>query len=99
MIPFTDPTNPFIHQYHPDHDNLNARFNAPQRESYDITRSCQFTFTTVPPVDNVSGTGWGASVIGGYYQETISGLHRKPLQVSGYFELRRASELGSITVP
>lgn len=98
-IPFTDPTNPFIHQYHPDHDNLNARFNAPQRESYDITRSCQFTFTTVPPVDNVSGTGWGASVIGGYYQETLTGLHKKPLQISGYFELRRASELGSITVP
>jgi hypothetical protein len=101
-IPFDEKTNPFVHQYHPDHDNLNARFNAPLpagNESYNITRSCQFTFTTVPPVDDVSPSGWGTARIGGYYSETITGLHKKPLQISGYFELRRASELGSITLP
>ena len=24
-IPYNDPTNPFVHQYHPDHDNKDAR--------------------------------------------------------------------------
>src|SRR5690606_15680068 len=26
-IPFDDPTHPFVHQYHPDHDNRDARFS------------------------------------------------------------------------
>ena len=25
-VPYNDPTNPFLHQYHPDHDNKDARF-------------------------------------------------------------------------
>ena len=27
MLPFDHPTNPYRHKFHPDHDNLNARFD------------------------------------------------------------------------
>jgi len=95
-LAYNAPTNPYVHTYHPDHDNRNARFDAPLAESPAITRDCSFTFTTSPPAGS-SAQGWGSSVIGGTYVETITGLHRKPSLVTGTFELRRVSELGSIT--
>ena len=102
VVPFDDPTNPFVHQYHPDHDNKDARFTANlgnKEESHSVSRQCTFTFTTVPPVDGTSIIGWGTSVIGGYYTEVVTGLHKNPIQLSGYFELRRASENPVLTTP
>jgi hypothetical protein len=93
------PTNPYVHTYHPDHDNRNARFDAPLAagiESPTVTRVCSFTFTAAPPG---GGTvpGWGSSVLGGTYAETITGIHKTSTTVTGSFELRRVSEIGSIT--
>jgi hypothetical protein len=98
-IPFDDPTNPFVHQYHPDHDNKDARFQPVSAgvESYNISRSCVFTFTTTPPPGSLTTTGWGSTVIGGTYSETITGIHKDPIQLDGTFELRRASEIGVLT--
>jgi hypothetical protein len=98
-IPANDPTNPFIHQYHPDHDNKNARGAAlpPGDESYDITRNCTFTFTSTPPSGSSVTQGWGTTIIGGTYREIVSGVHKDPLQVDGTFELRRASEIEILT--
>jgi hypothetical protein len=98
-IPYNDPTNPFVHAYHPDHDNKNAR-GAPLSagvESPDITRDCSFTFTATPPAGSSVSSGWGSSILGGTYTETITGLHKEPLVLSGTFELRRASEIGTLT--
>jgi hypothetical protein len=97
-IPFNDPTNPFVHQYHPDHDNKDARFQPVGAgvESYNITRTCTFTFTASPPPGGTT-IGWGSSVIGGTYAETITGIHKNPITVSGTFELRRASEIGTLS--
>jgi hypothetical protein len=98
-LPFNDRTNPFVHVYHPDHDNRDAR-GVPLGagvESYDVTRECRFTFTASPP-DGSSSVGWGASVIGGTYVEVVTGLHKDPLTVSGTFELRRVSEIGAIVL-
>jgi len=102
--PFNDPTNPFVHQYHPDHDNKSGKtaLGAGQ-ESYNVTRQVTFTFTASPPVGG-SATGWGSSVIGGTYGEVISGLHKDSvgvgngngLRISGTFQLSRASELGTL---
>lgn len=107
-LPFNDPTNPFVHQYHPDHDNKSARGDAlvAGQESYTITRQVTFTFTSSPPPGSTASTGWGSSVIGGTYAESIQGLNKDStgvgtgngLQLTGTFELRRASELGSITI-
>ncbi len=98
-IPFNDRTNPFVHAYHPDHDNKDARglpLSAGQ-ESYTLTRECRFTFPLTPPA-GTSSVGWGASVLGGTYTEIVSGLRKDSVTVTGTFELRRVSELGSITL-
>ena len=58
--------NPFLHTYHPDHDNLNATFNALQpvgSESYNVERRMTLTFTA-PPVDFTTLTE-GSSKMGG----------------------------------
>lgn len=107
-IPFNDPANPFVHQYHPDHDNKDARGNplVAGVESYTIERQLTFSFTASPPPGSTVTSGWGSSIIGGNYAETINGLHKDSvgvgsgdgLRVTGTFELRRVSELGTIIV-
>jgi hypothetical protein len=107
-VPFDDPTNPFVHQYHPDHDNRDAQGNPLPAgvESYDIKRVATFTFTSAPPSGSAVTTGWGSTVIGGLYAEVISGLHQDSagvgsgngLELAGTFELRRVSEIGTLTV-
>jgi hypothetical protein len=101
-IPFNDPTNPFVHTYHPDHDNLDARPDGTRTalaagvESYGITRQCSFQFASAPPA-GVSSVGWGSAVIGGNYTEVLTGLHKETITVSGAFTLRRASEIDTLT--
>jgi hypothetical protein len=96
-IPYDDPTNPFVHAYHPDHDNKDARMSRLSAgvESYDITRNLAFTFTSSPP-DGSSITGWGTTVYGGTYSESITGLNKAPLTVGGTFTFRRVSEIADI---
>ena len=46
-IPFNNPLNPFVHRYHPDHDNLSDDFKTPLsagKESFDIARKVSFYF-------------------------------------------------------
>lgn len=98
-IPYDDPTNPFVHAYHPDHDNRDARMarlNAGV-ESYNITRNLTFTFTASPP-DGSSITGWGTTVYGGTYSETIQGVNKSTLTVGGTFTFRRVSEIADINL-
>ncbi len=96
---YRDPVNPFVHTYHPDHDNLDARFSATPlaagQESYTIVRACTFSFTSSPP-DRSTVTGWGTTVLGGNYSETLTGLNKVPLSVSGTFAMRRISEIADI---
>jgi hypothetical protein len=112
QVPYDDATNPFLHQYHPDHDNLNSRFEpiplpagvtgttakiSDGVEAPAIIRSCTFTFTAAPPAGSTAAlSAWGSSVIGGTYSETITGVHKNVIQVDGTFELRRASEIGTL---
>lgn len=97
-IGFDDPANPFVHQYHPDHDNRSPRLDplGAGEESYDIGRTLSFEFLAAPP-GGASIPGWGSTVLGGNYSETISGLHRQDLNVTGSFTFRRVNEIGSIT--
>ena len=109
QIPYNDPTNPFLHRYHPDHDNKSPRFEllnplngktattallSDGVEAPAITRVCTFTFTDEPPSGSSVTSGWGSAVIGGTYSEAITGIHKEALTLSGIFELRRASEIG-----
>jgi hypothetical protein len=95
--PYNDPTNPFVHQYHPDHDNKSGTTELLNgRESYTVIRDVTFTFTASPPGAGAA-TGWGSSV-GGTYAEEVAGLHRESLKLSGTFQLQRASEIGSLQI-
>jgi hypothetical protein len=97
-LPYDDRTNPFVHPFHPDHDNKDARF-APVGEgveSYTVNRAATFTFTSAPPSGGAVA-GWGSSVIGGTYREIITGLHSSSIQLDGTFELRRVSEIGTLS--
>lgn len=96
-IPFDDPTNPFVHTYHPDHDNRDARFKPLPAgvESYKITRNLTFQFTSSPP-DGSFVSGWGTTVYGGNFSETIEGLNKAAIHVGGTFTLRRISEIADI---
>ncbi|MEY4243839.1 MAG: hypothetical protein RLZZ245_1424 [Verrucomicrobiota bacterium] len=106
QIPYNDPTHPFLHDYHPDHDNKDARFEdfalpagvtattaklSDGVEAPAITRACKFQFASS------GGVGFGSSLVSGSYSESFTGLHQKTLEVSGTFELQRVSEIGTLT--
>jgi hypothetical protein len=100
--------NPFLHTYHPDHDNLNADFTAELGqgiESYGIERSIQFLI-------NNSAEGFNEKVsfgdtISGSYQETLK-LTGSPgsgpenansYTLSGDFKLVRISSISNLVQP
>jgi hypothetical protein len=90
-------TNPFVHTYHPDHDNLDARFEqqlGPGRESYNIARAITLNFQASLP--GLNEPSWGSTTLGGSYTETITGLRSTPITVSGSFILHRVSDVSSL---
>lgn len=89
--PVDHPTNPYVHKYHPDHDNLTARFDGPAEEGYATSRVIELEFTPTPPQGTAPTPDYGYSQMGGVYRETIVGLHKQPLKASGQFSLNRIS--------
>jgi len=95
--PFNDPTSPFVHQYHPDHDNKSGTTALVSgQESYDLSRAVTFDISAAAPV-GVSATGYGSSIIAGSYTEVLTGLRKDSVTVTGSFTLRRVSEIGLLT--
>jgi hypothetical protein len=98
-IPFNERTNPFVHAYHPDHDNKSPRGSPLSAgvESHTLARQLRFTFTAAPPSGDAV-PGWGSTVLGGTYTEVVTGLHKQSITVNGTFQLRRVSEISRITL-
>lgn len=99
---FDSATNPFVHQYHPDHDNFSGSSSlAAGEESYDISRNVTFTVaaTADDAPDGTVSTGYGTRFVAGTYSETITGFHKESITAAGTFVLQRISEIGSITTP
>jgi hypothetical protein len=94
-LPHDHPNNPFKHKYHPDHDNLNARFNGPAIESYAVTRQVQWQLTSSPPA-GPTGPDYGYNELGGNYSEVITGLHKNPVHLSGNFRLTRVARIAEL---
>jgi hypothetical protein len=95
--PFDDPTSPFVHQYHPDHDNKSGTTPLVSgQESYDLSRAVTFAISAAAP-EGVSATGYGVSVIAGDYTEVLTGLRKDSVTITGTFSLRRVSEIGTLT--
>jgi len=96
------PTNPFLHRFHPDHDNLDARYEYAKEEAYPINREIKIEFNDRYPPDEDKPEwprppfGWGESLLGGTYTETLKGLHKDDIKVSGPFILRRVTDIASL---
>ena len=90
VVPPTLPTNPYLHRHHPDHNNLDEQFLNYREEAYQVVRNMQLVFTSDDP-RGINSPGWGDSILGGTFSESITGLHRNPIFTSGTFHMRRAS--------
>ena len=95
-LPHDHATNPFKHKFHPDHDNLNVRFDGPEVESYTIARQVRLEFAASPPVGVPPAADFGYNQMGGTYRETISGIHKNPIHIRGTFQLARVSSIAEL---
>lgn len=89
FLDYDDPLNPFVHRFHPEHNNLNLRFTellSEGVESFDVMRALSFEFMAEDPND-LAGGGWGDTTIGGVYREVITGIHKEAIHLSGTFRL------------
>ena len=97
-----DPLNPYKHKYHPDHDNLDAKFNPMNLdtvdpwlwESYEVKRRIKLELTELPPYPGATAADaiehdWGGEVYGGLYTEVIDGIHINDITVKGAFVIRQ----------
>jgi hypothetical protein len=102
-LPYDDQaSNPFLHAYHPDHDNLDASFQNQLpvgSESYEITRQITLSLNS-PGTDFASQTQFGQSFQGAY-NETITmrglGAATRKFNVAGTFALSRISPIAVLT--
>lgn len=93
ITPYDDPLNPFKHAFHPQHDNWDASYASKLPagvESWNITREVRWDFTSTHPYNLVS-PAYGDTELGGNYGETLSGVHRHALKMSGKFLLHKVS--------
>ena len=88
-------TNPFLHRYHPDHDNLDAQFINYQPEAFEVTREMEFVFASSDP-EGAESPEWGNGEMAGTFNEAISGLHRSTIFVSGSFRFRRVLNIDQL---
>lgn len=100
-------SNPFLHTYHPDHDNLSADFKTVEpvgRESYRIKRQITLTFSN--PAATFSGLTSGGRQLVGEYEETMTlyGLvgdsqpNEKRFAMKGEFVINRISDIATLTM-
>ncbi len=100
VLAHNSPVNPFLHAYHPDHDNLDARFSQelpPGRESFNVSRTFSLALDASPP-EGVPGS-WGNTLLTGKYEERIHGVYKQTLRVDGVFALRKVSDIDSLHTP
>lgn len=95
-------SNPFLHTFHPDHDNLDAKFErirSPGEESYGVTRTLKLTFSAAgTDFRSLTSSAQGRS---GAYEETITVTARagasRDYKLSGTFSLERISPISPLT--
>ncbi|MBC8003338.1 MAG: hypothetical protein H7X97_12195, partial [Opitutaceae bacterium] len=96
-------SNPFLHTYHPDHDNLDALFTAQPvaqgLESYGVTRQITLSFT--PPTNDFDSLTRGSQTMNGDYAEVVTfrtkGTQTKQFNSLGRFTLKRINTLPVLT--
>jgi hypothetical protein len=105
-LPYDDlATHPHLHTFHPDHDNLDARFeNVLPRgvESYDIVRTLRLR--AAPPAGDFASVTETSGTLAGTYEETVTllgrdsegGPHTRTFRSRGGFALTRASPIAEL---
>ena len=95
-------SNPFLHTYHPDHDNLDALYKTeenPGRESFGIRRLISLEFAA--PSNDFESLTKSGSTLTGNYRETVTFLDRhgdsKQFNVLGNFRLSRLTDIAALT--
>jgi hypothetical protein len=78
------PTNPFRHQFHPNH-----------KEGRDVTRSFKISIDA-PEAGDKLAPSVGKTKLVGRYEETLLGLHKAALKVSGNIILTLISQVDSL---
>ena len=104
---YDDKTNPFVHAFHPQHDNIEFNNQKPSKleggdegrgeyESWAVTREVSLTFADEDPVG--ANEEWNRTVTGGLYEETVSGLtgQGKPILTRGAFRLTKVNDVKTI---
>lgn len=95
-------SNPFLHTYHPDHDNLDATFSSVQSrgaESYEIQRTIELNFAD-GGTDFTSLTSAGNQISGSYVEEIrILGKEsdQRTIHTQGSFVLNRITSIPTLT--
>lgn len=96
-------SNPFLHSYHPDHDNLDVDFKTvlPQgSESFRVDR--QITLTVTAPGSDFASLTSSSHQFSGSYGELVTFFGRnaesRQFEVSGSFVVNRISPLGALTL-
>jgi hypothetical protein len=104
-LPYDDyASNPFLHTYHPDHDNLDATFQHELpigSESYGVSRQITLSLNA-PGNDFTSLTQFGQAFQGAYTETiTMTGLGNatRTFNVAGTFALSRISPISVLTPP
>lgn len=94
--------NPFVHAYHPDHDNRNATFDAelPRGfESYDVVRDVAMQLSA--PGMEFGDLTSSHKEVNGTYSEVITlkgkGTEQKQYAIRGTFKLNRLSVVPDLT--
>lgn len=95
------PSNPFLHTYHPDHDNKDASFKAFDAgkgiESFKIERAITLSVNAAASPED--GPQWGTSLLTGTFLETVTGIHKKPIAAEGHFALGKVSDIAVLQTP
>ncbi len=97
-LAFDDPVNPFLHTFHPLHDNRDADFQPYTNavETLAVARNLVLDFEHLPADMVVADPFYGIHELGGIYSETLEGLRQEPIHVRGRFQLKRVSLINTL---
>ena len=106
---YDDKTNPFVHAFHPQHDNVGFNNKTPsvmrsgdegrgEYESWGVTREITLKFADEDP-SSAAGENWNRTVTGGEYTECVTGLigQGKPIITRGVFRLSKVNDTAELT--
>ena len=103
---WNDKVNPFVHDFHPSHDNKtfrnkimydkgNGDEGIGDFESWSVRRKMILTFAAEDPLG--ANVDWNGTVTGGHYREEVSTLHETPIYAEGSFRLTRLVTTPNLT--